>query len=177
MTNIEVDRGNQPNPAGVTRPLLALRTVILWTLTDAFGLVPEESLWAGYHLDRILNPLVGRPTSLVSLAVRQEMLTGVYTRQLDMLEAGDRPASLPVHDPAAVTATPADWAAVLLDVIESCYPMRPMDQSAIAGQIIGLLRELGVGDPHNPRGARYLPTDVRHRLTRSENASSRMNNR
>jgi hypothetical protein len=49
------------------------------------------------------------------------------------------------------------------------YRLRPLEESALHGQITGLLRELGVGDPANPRGSRYLPTVVRHRLIAREN--------
>lgn len=152
------------NPTGAIAPMEALRTVILFTISDAFGLVSEEVLWAGYHLDEILAPLVSKQPVSVPLAVRQEMLDGTYTRSLEQIEARDDRSGGTVWDPNAVHATVNDWAAVTMQMITECYRLRVMEESAMHGQIIGLLRELGVDDPNNPRPARYLPNDIRHRL-------------
>ena len=157
-------RAVQTNPAGALAPLDGLRTVILFTVADAFGLVPEETMWVGYHLDDILSPLMGRTPGSVPLAVRQEMLEGNYTRELNLIDARDNRAATAVWDPNAVHATVNDWAAVTMQMITECYQMRPLEESAMHGKIVGLLRELGVDDPKNPRPARYLPNDVRHRL-------------
>jgi hypothetical protein len=152
------------NPDGAVEPLVALRTVVLYTVTDAFGLVVEEVMWAGYHLDRVLAPLLGKAPQMVPLAVRQEMLEGTYSAALETLESRDGQGASAAYDPQVVHATIQDWAGVIMQMITTCYPLRPMDESSMHGQIVGLLRELGVSDPSNPRPARYLPNDVRHRL-------------
>lgn len=154
------------NPEGTYAPLEALRTVILWTFTDAFGLVTEETMWAGYHLDQILAPLMDKKPRQVTLAVRQEMHDGTYTRALAAIEARDDRTGGVVYDPEAAKASVNDWAAVVLQMVTECYQIRPMEESAMHGQIVGLLRDLGIDHPQNPRAARYLPNDVLYRLRR-----------
>jgi hypothetical protein len=150
---------NPPDPA-VT--VAALRTVMLYSIGDPFGLLPEEILWTGFYLDKILAPLQGRDPGDVPLAVRREMLDGTYSQILTRMER--RGTAPPVFDPDVPRADINDWAAVLMASVTQCYSLRPMDESSMHGQLVGLLRELGVGDPSNPRGARYLPNDVRYRL-------------
>lgn len=157
-------RAARTNPAGALAPLEALRTVVLYTYADAFALVPEEIMWAGYHLDDILAPLVDRKPGSVPLAVRQEMLDGNYTRALAAIEKRDDRATTLVWDHQATHATGNDWAAVTMQMISECYHLRPLEESAMHGKMVGLLRELGVDNPTNPRPARYLPNDIRHRL-------------
>jgi hypothetical protein len=157
-------RAVQENPAGTMAPLEAMRTVVLFTITDAFGLVPEETMWAGYHLDDILAPLLDKTPGNVPLTVRQEMLDSNYSAALDMIEARDDRSTGTVWDREATHATVNDWASVTMQMISECYQMRPLEESAMHGKIVGLLRELGVDDPANPRPARYLPNDVRYRL-------------
>jgi hypothetical protein len=154
----------QVNPVSGDVRLGALRTVMLYTIADVFALVVEESIWAGYHLDRILAPLIDQKPRMVPLPVRQEMLTGAYSRELDDLETRASGAVALGQDPLTASADLNDWAGVLVDAVAQMYQLGPMDESALQGQIIGLLRELGVGNPANPRGSRYLPTVVRHRL-------------
>ncbi|MGV8847840.1 MAG: hypothetical protein ACOH1Y_16575 [Propionicimonas sp.] len=154
----------QVNPGAGDVRLNALRTVMLYTITDVFALVVEESMWAGYHLDRILAPLMEQKPRMVPLPVRQEMLNGAYSRELNDLETRVAGMVAIGQDPSTTSADLNDWAGVLVDAIGQMYQLRPMEESALQGQIIGLLRELGVGDPTSPRGSRYLPTVVRHRL-------------
>ena len=154
----------QVNPASGDVRLGALRTVMLYTITDVFALVVEESIWAGYHLDRILAPLIDQQPRMVPLPVRQEMLKGAYSRELNDLETRAAGVVAIGQDPLTASADLNDWAGVLVEAVAQMYRLGPMEESALHGQICGLLRELGVGDPANPRGSRYLPTVVRHRL-------------
>ena len=156
------------NPGSGDVRLAALRTVMLYTITDVFALVVEESIWAGYHLDRILAPLMDQKPRMVPLPVRQEMLNGAYSRELNDLETRASAIVAIGQDPLTASADLNDWAGVLVDAVGQTYRLRPMEESALQGQIIGLLRELGVGNPENPRGSRYLPTVVRHRLMARE---------
>jgi hypothetical protein len=155
-------RGATPNPTDAAAAVTALRTVLLYSIATPFALVPEEIMWAGYHLDKILAPLKGKTAEIVPLAVRQEMLTGHYSTALEAAEQKQSAAA--VFDSSVKQGDLNDWAAVLISTITQCYTLRPMEESAMHGQLVGLLRELGVGDPVNPRGARFLPNDVRHRL-------------
>lgn len=156
----------QLNPEGTLAPLEALRTVVLWTFTDAFGLVTEEVMWSGYHLDKILAPLMNKTPVNVPLSVRHEMLDGTYTDALAAYEARDDRRGGSTWDSNATHASANDWAAVIMQMVTECYHVRPLEESAMHGQIVGLLRELGVDHDTNPRAARYLPNDVRHRLSK-----------
>jgi hypothetical protein len=143
--------------------LHALRAVIQFTITDALGLLPEESMWLGYHLDIALSPLVGQAPEMVTIAMRQEMLTRAYSRKLQELESV-QPAAPQSRQADTAYATAADWAGVVMESITHCYQLRPLTESTMHGQIVGLFRELGVDQRPNPRGTRYLPSDLRDRL-------------
>lgn len=161
----------QVNPGSGDVRLGALRIVMLYTITDVFALVVEESIWVGYQLDHILAPLRDQKPRMVPLPVRQEMLTGTYSRELNDLEMRGS-GIVPIgQDPRTASADLNDWAGVLVDAVGQMYHLGPMEESALQGQIIGLLREIGVGNQTNPRGSRYLPTAVRHRLMGRENDS------
>jgi hypothetical protein len=161
----------QVNPSSGDVRLGALRTVMLYTITDVFALVVEESIWVGYHLDRILAPLMDQKPRMMPLPVRQEMLNGAYSRELNDLETRASGMVAVGQDPLTASADLNDWAGVLVDAVGQMYRLRPMEESALQGQILGLLREMGVGNPANPRGSRYLPTVVRHRLMARETDS------
>jgi len=151
-------------PGGPESALSALHTVLLFTVTDVFGLVPEETLWTEYHLDEILAPLLASEPHAVPIAVRQELLQGEYGARLAALTArSDRDAGM-AHDGTARSASAEDWAAVFMQMITACYHLRPMVESGMRGKLVGLLRELGVDHAEAPRASRYLPNDVRHRL-------------
>lgn len=153
---------NPEDPAALTA---ALRKVVLFTLADSFGLVPEETMWASYHLERIFAPLHSAERLLVPLAVRQEMLPPhPYTQALDALESSTNVAPIGPYDPGTRTASEADWSGVIMQMVTESFSLRPLDEATMRGQIAGVLRELGVGHPEDPRAARYLPNDVRHRL-------------
>lgn len=154
------------NPEGTAAPLAALRTVLLYSIAAPFSLLPEEVFWVNFHLEKVLAPLVGKQPEVVPLAVRQEMLEGTYSQALDAIEEQAVPVG--IVDPQAATAEINDWVAVLMGTITQCYTLRPIEESAMHGRLIGLLRELGVSDPQNPRGAVFLPNDVRHRLANNK---------
>jgi hypothetical protein len=52
----------------------------------------------------------------------------------------------------------------LLGPVFTSYSLRPLLEDSMRGQLSGLLRELGVGDPSNPRGALFLPNDLRMQI-------------
>lgn len=159
-------RAARSNPEGTVVPVEALRTVVLFTLADAFALVPEETMWADHRLADILAPLTAFEASSVPLAVRQEMLEGNYRHALEAIGRRNPHTSTPVWDKEAVKATAEDWAGVTMQMVTECYTLRPLDESAMHAKLLGLLRDLGLDHPYNPRPARYLPNDVRYRLNR-----------
>jgi hypothetical protein len=139
---------------------------MLHILADAFALLPEETMWAGFCLDDILGPVGAERPESVPLAVRHEMTTGEYTARLERAETSDR-TDRPVHD-ASLRVVPAEeWAAVLLHMVTACYTLRPLVESSLHGRLVGMLRELGVGDAGRPRPTRYLPNDLRERLSKT----------
>lgn len=152
------------NPDSSLVSLGALRTVVLCTLADAFALVPEEILYTGRHLDEVLAPLITRAPSSVPLSVRHEMFEGNFAAALERLETSDRSTATAVDNPEAHRARAEDWAAVTVQMVGECYDLSPMEESTMHGRIVGLLRDLGVDHPTNPRAARYLPNNVRYRL-------------
>lgn len=157
---IDKDTGATHNPTSGT--VTALRSVLLYTLTDTFALIPEESLWLGYELGTILAPLEGHATAVVPLPVRQEMLGGAASAALDRLH--QRATQMLPHDPDAVTATAEQWTSVIMSMVKTCFDIPAMSELAMQARILGALHELGIDDPRNPRPSRYLPNDVRFSL-------------
>ena len=152
------------NPDGSLISLGALRTVVLCTLADAFALVPEEILYAGRHLDEVLAPLMTRTPTSVPLSVRHEMFEGNFTATLERLGTTEMSSAIAVDQQHRHRAHAEDWAAVTVQTIGECYDLGPVEEAAMHGRIVGLLRDLGVDHPNNPRAARYLPNNVRYRL-------------
>lgn len=161
---IAKDTGAEPNPDHGT--VAALRAVLLYTLTDTFRLVPDESLWLRYELSEILAPLEGHETSIVPLAVRQEMLGGTASAALARLHAHTGDQGL-VWDPSAIQATAEQWTTVIMAMIKTCYDVPAMVEMGVQARIVAALRDLGLDDPDNPRPSRYLPNDVRFSLNKS----------
>lgn len=157
-------RAVMPNPDSSLVALGALRTVVLCTLADAFALVPEEILYSGRHLDEVLAPLISRAPASVPLSVRHEMFEGNFAATLERLETSDASNAAAVDSPQQHRARAEDWAAVTVQMIGECYELGPIEEATMHGRIVGLLRDLGVDHPRNPRAARYLPNNVRYRL-------------
>lgn len=142
----------------------ALRTVMLWLLADTFALLPEEAMWAGYHLGEVLAPLASATPLSLPLAVVRELRTGDLAARLNRVEV-EGPGIPPAEDPQVLVAKTSDWTAVLMNMVTACYEVRPMVESSMRGRLDGLLRELGIGVAGRPRPARYLPNDLRSRLS------------
>lgn len=143
----------------------AMRTVIVYTVTDVFDLAEEESMWVSYHVENILRQVEGMTPRSIASPVRHELQTGEYSKRLSAsLEAEHFPTRASGR---TTQADVTDWATVLSDVITQSYMVRPMLALSIVGQISGILVELGVGDPVNPRASRYLPNSVRHAINAS----------
>lgn len=145
----------------------ALCTVLNYTITDAFGLEAEESMWVGYHLNKILKPLNKIIPTTVLIAVDREMYCAEYSRRLmDLVADNERGHYIDVKDsdPSVKYAPLSDWVEWIGEVVLSSYPtIRPMIRSAIIGSIHGLFQELGINeDPQKSRASLYLPNSIRY---------------
>jgi len=147
------------------------RTVFLYLLADAFDLMDTEVLWAGYHLDTIFAPLMECMPHAVPLAVKREVNDGTYSRLMELREQARVMRGNVTHDPLVLQGSADEWAEMMMEQVTSCYSLRPITESAMRGHLIGLLTELGVGSQTNPRGATFLPTDLRMKLL-AQNTSS-----
>jgi hypothetical protein len=139
----------------------AFKIVVLQVMTEAFDLFDEEHMWLGFHLDTMFSPLLDLTPHTVPLPVRQEAQNGTYSRQLELRHRAKTVRGQAVFNANVLQATREDWASALLNPVFASYVMRPLSESSMRGQMLGLLAELGIGDPGNPRGALFLPTDLR----------------
>jgi len=158
------ETGMQANPNSAAAHVSAFRSVLLHLLVEAFDLREEETLWVGYHLDKTLSPLLKLKPHAVPFPVRQEMLNGSYSRLLELRGKAHITRGHSVNDSRVLSASCDDWVETLISPIIESYNIRPITEATIRGQLLGLLRELGVGDPVNPRGSTYLPTELRVRI-------------
>ena len=158
------DNGMKVNPDSATAQVSAFRAVLMQLLASTFELREEESLWVGYRLDRILAPLLTMTSNTIPFSVRQEMLDHNYSR-LFMLQSKTnlvKPA-IPFNN-KVLSASLNEWADTLIAPIGISYTLRPFDEATMRSEMLNLLRDLGVGDPVNPRAATYMPTDLRTRI-------------
>ncbi len=151
---------SDPNHAAHVR---ATRTVLTYTLADVFALVPQEIDWLQTRLAAALEPVAGRASTTTPLSVRQELQDGAFTRALSNVAAGEQYLPVgPQHQ--ALQASPDQWAAVLLDLIQTAYDVPAVMLEPLRVELLNILGQLGVGVAGNPRPSRYLPNDLRHRL-------------
>lgn len=162
---VSEERFRRVNPDSRIAHAAAFRTVVLQIISEAFDLYDEESLWLGYHMDTVFAPLMDTFPHTVPLAVRQEMLDGTYSRLLELRSKAKRLQGQTTYDANVLHASAEEWADALLSPVFSCYSLRPLTESGMRGNMLGLLKELGVGSKTNPRGATYLPNDLRLKLT------------
>lgn len=152
------------NPDSSLFCLGALRTVVLCTFADAFALVPEEILWTGRQLDGVFAPLLTRTPTSVPLSVRHEMFEGKFAAALERLETTAPITAVAAADAPAIGARAEDWAMVTVQMVGECYDLTLLEETTMHGQIVGMLRDLGIDHPTRPRAARYLPNNVKYRL-------------
>lgn len=160
------DTGMRRNPDSAVAHVSAFRVVLLHLLTEAFDLREEEMLWTGYHLDSALAPLLDLSPHSVPFPVRQEMLVGSYSRLLALRAKAHLVRGGSTQDPKVSHAGVSEWADALMEPVISSYQLRPLTEATMRGQMVGLLRELGVGNSVAPRGATHLPTELRVRVFR-----------
>lgn len=140
----------------------AMRTFLLYMVVESFDLTHEEQLWAEWVMDDVCGPLMVLQPVQVPVAVRQELLKGSYTRLLR--KRSREKASKAIFDPSVKQATRDEWVAAILLPLTESYELHPLQELEIRTLIVGLLTDLGVGHPANPRGATYLPTELRQNV-------------
>jgi len=158
------DNGMKVNPDSSTAKVSAFRAVLMQLLSSTFELREEELLWLGYRFDHLLAPLLSTQSNVVPFAVRQEMLDHNYSRLLALQSKTNLVKPVMPFNPKVLSATIEEWADALLAPIETSYELRPFDEATMRSEILSILRDLGVGDPVNPRAATYMPTDLRTRI-------------
>lgn len=166
------DNGMRVNPDSSTAQVSAFRTVLMQLLSSTFSLSEEESLWVGYRLDRILAPLLNAKSQAIPFAVRQEMLDHNYSRLLELQSKTNLVKAKIPYNPKVLSASIDEWADALIAPIETSYSLRPFDEATMRSEILNILRDLGVGDPVNPRVATYMPTDLRTRIFTDKSRAS-----
>lgn len=167
------DRGMHRNPESAAAHAAALRAVLQHLVVDTFDLAEEETLWVGFRLDQILAPLLDLKPHIVPFAVRQEMLDGSYTRLLTLRSKAHLVRGQAATPGRVVSVPLATWADAVMNPIVRSYSLRPMVEAEMAAQVQVMLRDLGVGDPTNPRAATHLPSDVRERIFADRSAQAR----
>lgn len=149
------------NHAVDNRTLTAIATVVTYTLTDAFDLVAEESIWVGWHVQEILQPLKNEHPEGLQVAVKQELETFVYSNAL--FERSQNIGAVHTQNEKIKYASKDDWTEAITEIIFASYPdLRPMLHARIVGSISGLLEELGVTNGKNSRASLYLPNALRY---------------
>lgn len=143
----------------------ALRTVTSYLIADVFELTPEEIMWSAYHMDLAFKPLSNEKYSAIPAPVHRELQAGTYGKLLEERETLQ--AKPIVASDEVKKASIDDWTDVFMETVLTSYPeLRPLNEAKIRGYISGLLKELGVSDPKNPRGSKYLPNTVMNFLAR-----------
>lgn len=158
------DTGLDVNPESAAAHATAMRTVLLYLISDAFALNGEEQIWAGWALDDVCAELLGDRPHTVPLPVRQEMISGAYSRLLEMRAKQAFVRNDNVYDNRVVHATVDEWANALMVPIQASYSLSPFAEAHMREKVRILLSDLGVGNESNPRGATYLPTELRYRV-------------
>lgn len=140
----------------------AIRVVITYMLVDAFELQEEESMWVHHSLGSILEPLIGSKVKGIPSPVRDELLGNTYSTML----AQHSWSNTITPNNNSQQASVQDWGQVLANIIFECYELRPLYSASLSTQFVGLLLELGVGDPQNPRPSQYLPNALRYQMNK-----------
>lgn len=138
----------------------AVKTVLVYTISDSFGLDDTETIWVSYQVARVLEPLINARPKAIPLPVQKELDSGIYSKLL--LRGGFKAGR---EDGTSTQASVQDWAQVLADLVIQSYHLRPLVDATIVASFIGILTELGVGNRDNPRASNYLPNAVRHVLS------------
>lgn len=158
------DTGADVNPESSFAHAAAMRAILLYLIADAFDLNAEEVMWSGRVLDEVSGELLLHSPHSVPYAARQEMLSGTYTRLLELRESVRRARGTTIYDTHVAHATPDEWVDALMVTITSAYDMPPLTENRLRATLVTLLSDLGVGSMANPRSSTHLPTELRQRV-------------
>lgn len=139
----------------------ACKTTLVYFIAEAFALRPEEVFWTSHKIKEILRPMTHRNYIGLPTAVKQELIDGKYSRLLDSIVSEEQPYR---GVPEVLQASVQDWAQTLASSVRNTYELRPLEDLPLTQQFAGLLTELGVGNPNNPRYSVYLPSAVRNHM-------------
>lgn len=144
-----------------SRTVHAVAVVVNYTISDAFDLSAEESIWVGWHLQSILEPLQEETPEGVQAAVRQELETFNYSNAL--FDRDKETGNLREQVRNVKYASLDEWTEAISEIIFASYPdLRPLAHSRIIGGISGLLCELGITNNKDSRASLYLPNALRY---------------
>lgn len=145
----------------------AIAVVINYTISDTFDLTMEESIWTGWILQDVLQPLSEIHTESIQAAVKQELSTFIYSNML--FERDQERGSIHKQMKNVKYASLDEWTKAITEIIFASYPdLRPMVAARIIGSISGLFTELGLTNDKTSRASLYLPTTVRHIIASRE---------
>ena len=144
-----------------SRVVSAISTVITYMLSDAFDMTSEESIWVGWTVKELLQPLENEHSEGLQVAVSRELETFEYSQSL--FERDKTRGTVHIKHDNVKYATLDEWVEAVTEIIFASYNnVRPMTRSRIIGSIAGLLTELGITNDENSRASLYLPTSLRH---------------
>lgn len=138
--------------------LNAIRVVTTYTIMDVFSLAPEETLWVSHHVGQALEVFENSKVGRLCSPVVYELSTGDYSKRVSKTVAGQMPQTL--TSVANKSVDLGDWAVVISNIASESFYERPLKLSTYNGKIMGILKELGVGDPRNPRPSNYFPNSI-----------------
>lgn len=139
----------------------AITVVVNWTMSDAFDLTAEETIWLGWKLQEVLSPLRTEHAENIQAAVKQELDTFVYSAAL--FERSHEKGALHAQLADVKYASLDEWTKAITEIVFASYPdLRPMIAARIVGSISGLFYELGLRNDKKSRASIYLPTALRY---------------
>lgn len=165
----EIDYQPQVRIASPDDSINAITAVINYILTDSFNLSQEESIWVGYEIKKLLEPLKALIPQAYMTAVRYEIDNKEYSDKLfnrqwySTNNNGERDLNKP-----AKQALLNDWVEVISEIILISYPSLNGEETAyIVGSIHNILNELGLtNNSKTTRHSDYLPTAIRYQLSK-----------
>jgi hypothetical protein len=151
-----------------SRVVSAISTVLTYMLSDAFDMTSEESIWVGWTLKELLQPLENEHSNALQVAVARELETFEYSQAL--FERDKIRGTVHTQHDNVKYAKLDEWVEAVTEIIFASYQnVRPMTKSRIIGSIAGLLTELGITNDENSRASLYLPNSLRHIMASRKN--------
>lgn len=144
----------------------AFRKVLLYAVSDALDLTSEEEIWLSWKLGEVSLLLGSKKPVDVPLSVRQEILKGNYTKLLQNRRDHFNPSrsNASLYNVDNVNAGVDDWVDSVLSVFQTSYELSPYEELKIKGILVEIFTNLGVDNVDNPRGASYIPSDIKYQI-------------